>query len=87
MERMSRGYFWATSHDIIGRKDQGRFYVDIPAWMESGREAPADFQMPEEPQFLRTPDAILHHSGRSDLSVYNHSGLPYRGPGAVAGEN
>jgi hypothetical protein len=73
-----RGYHWWASQDLVGRKDRDRFYVDIPAWIGSGREPPGDFKMPDEPTFLKSDEAIVQLAGTRDLNVYNHAGIGYR---------
>lgn len=63
-----RGYVGQHGLELAGRKDTPVFGVDVPAWMESGREIPAEWRMPEQPAFARTNDGILQTSGREDVS-------------------
>ena len=74
-----RGYHWANGLNLVGRKDRVRFGVDIPEWIGSGREMPAEYRMPGEPQFLRADDAIYHMGGRLDLQLANVTCRTYKG--------
>lgn len=62
-----RGYHWADGLNLVGRKDRARFHVDIAPWIQSGREAPREFLMVDEPKFLRADDAIRQIAGRRDV--------------------
>ena len=74
-----RGYHWTNGLNLVGRKDRLNFYVDIASWIQSKREAPAAYLMPDEPKFLRGSDAIYHIGGRSRLHVLGVDAIPFRG--------
>ncbi len=77
------GYHTAHGLELAGRKDRVRFGIDIPAWIGSGREMPAEYAMPDSPRFLRTDKDIRHLGGRSDIAVLLAMERPYREPSAV----
>lgn len=62
-----RGYDGQHGLELAGRKDSPIFGVDIPAWLESGREIPANWRMPEQPTFAKTNDGVLQTGGREDV--------------------
>lgn len=64
-----RGYHWADGLQLVGRKDRVRFGRDIPAWIGSGREMPGDYQIPDEPKFLRDGDAVFQIGGCTDVAA------------------
>jgi hypothetical protein len=64
-----RGYHWADGLQLVGRKDRVRFGRDIPGWINSGREMPPEYLMPDEPKFLRDGDSIYHIGGRTDFAT------------------
>jgi hypothetical protein len=73
-----RGYHWSNGLNLVGRKDRSKFYVDIAEWIQSEREAPAAYLMPDEPKFLRGNDAIYRIGGRSRLHVLGVDAIPFR---------
>lgn len=72
-----RGYHWADGLELVGRKDRVRFGRDIPAWIGSGREMPGDYQLPDEPKFLRDGDTVYHIGGRPDVDALAVAPLNY----------
>lgn len=74
------GYFTMEDADLIGRKDESRFYREYASWIRGANHAPEHFQPGNRPVFQKIDDAILHFEGREDLSLFNATSLAYRGP-------
>ncbi len=66
-----RGYESAHGLELVGRKDNDRFNVDIPRWVQLAQHAAPNMLMPDQPKFLRTDDALVLLSGRSDIDMLN----------------
>lgn len=69
-----RGYESSHGLELVGRKDSDRFAVDIPRWVQLAKHPDPDMLIPNQPKFLRTDEAIIFLSGRSDIDLLNATG-------------
>lgn len=73
-------YLWQGLFNLVGRKDQVRFGVDLPDWVEGGWHAPKNYPMPNRPVFIKTDDHIALWQGSWDqLAVTSIAALPLIG--------
>jgi hypothetical protein len=65
-----RGFHWADGLELVGRKDRVEFGRDKPGSLSPTRVMPEDYQIPDEPQFLRDGDQFYQWAGRTDVDTF-----------------